>query len=128
MGKENYGDLTMSDETDIENKTQALPFASDDECMEIRKHLIEIGRIVPITKDVTSKRQIEQLETVQSGRRRNASEIPDEGTYRVRRIRSDKEYIIRKRNYLIMLQSILRSREELGLQFEERDEAEHVDV
>jgi len=124
----NYGDLTRSDQMDSENKTQGLPFASDDECVEIRKHLIEIGRITPTVKDITPAKRTEELETIRSMRRRNASEIPDEGTYRVRRIRSDSEYTIRKRNYLVMLQSVLRSREELGLQFDDRDEAEHIDV
>jgi hypothetical protein len=56
------------------------------------------------------------------------ADIPEEGVYKLRRIQSDEEYERRKRNYFIMLQSVLRSRAELRLEFGDFEgEAEEID-
>lgn len=103
-------------------KTQNLPFATDEECSELRQRLIRAGKIAPTrhgaeeVAEVTSYAK-EDFVPIPSTRRRNIADIPEEGTYRPRRIQSEEEYERRKRNYFIMLQSVLRSREELRLEF-----------
>jgi len=115
-------------------KIQNLPFATDEECAELRLRLIRADKIVPA---VTSSDSIlvttetsEDFAPMMSTRRRNIADIPEEGTYRSRKIQSDEEYERRKRNYFIILQSVLRSREELKLEFgdhEDDDEPEEID-
>lgn len=102
-------------------KVQNLPFATDEECKQLRQKLILAGKIVP-AKRVAERTTKEHH--VPAPKRRNAYEIPEEGIYRVRRIRNDEEYEKRKNNYFIMLQSILRSRIELDLEFDGGRDAE----
>jgi hypothetical protein len=113
-------------------KTQNLPFATDEECVELRQRLICIGKIIPNVEEVSTVTQYtkEDFTPIPSTRRRNIADIPEEGTYKLRKIKSDEEYERRKRNYFIMLQSVLRSREELHLEFShegEDDEVEEID-
>jgi hypothetical protein len=115
-------------------KTQNLPFATDEECAELRQRLIRAGKIVPAkpdAEDVTIPSCAkEDFVPIPSTRRRNIADIPEEGVYKLRRIQSDEEYERRKRNYFIMLQSVLRSREELRLEFgdhEDDGETEEID-
>ena len=98
-------------------------YASDEECRTMRDQLISVGRVVPKNADE------EAVDTTNTGsdasaprtrRRVNVSDIPEEGVYVVRPITSDEEYGRRKRNYLVMLQSILRARKELKLEFEDQ--------
>ena len=110
-------------------KIQNLPFATDEECAELRQRFICAGKIVPAkpdAKEVVAAAPCagEDFAPIPSTRRRNIADIPEEGVYRCRRIQSDEEYERRKRNYFIMLQSVLRSREELRLEFGEHHEGE----
>ena len=97
-------------------------YASDDECREMRGLLIEAGRVVPKSADAAKSGSAPSLdiEMFQVRKTINVADIPEEGTYTVRPIKSDAEYERRKRNYLVMLQSILRAREELKLEFEDQ--------
>lgn len=100
------------------------PYASDEECLEMRNQLIGAGRIVPKQPD-SGEAERKSAENADAGamparRRINVNDIPEEGTYEVRPIMSDAEYERRKRNYFIMLQSVLRAREELKLEFEDQ--------
>lgn len=108
--------------------TQNLPFATDEECAELRQRLVRAGKIVPAKPDGGGQAKPaprgEEFVPFSPAKRRNANDIPEEGVYKVRRIRSDEEYERRKRSYFIMLQSVLRTREELHLEFGERDEEE----
>jgi hypothetical protein len=115
-------------------KTQNLPFATDEECAELCQRLIRAGTIVPAKPGAENatipSRAKEDFAPIPSTRRRNIADIPEEGVYRLRRIQSDEEYERRKRNYFIILQSVLRSREELRLEFEDHEddgEAEEID-
>ena len=98
-----------------------LPFASDDECIQRRACLIAAGIINPLSVPVCGKLESRPvLDSLPSKPRRvNIHEIPEEGTYKVRRIAGDAEYERRKRNYFVVLQSILRSRDELDVEFED---------
>lgn len=91
----------------MENTNNNLPFATDTECKEIRQKLINSGNIIPNKQKV---------------RRVNIYNIPEEGVYRFRRIKTDEEYNKRRENYFIMLQSILKSRIELGVEFTDENE------
>jgi hypothetical protein len=104
--------MTMSDKL----------YASDEECRNMRDQLISAGRVVPKSADSEAANASASLDVeAPSARRRvNVSDIPDEGVYVVRPITSDEEYDRRKRNYMIMLQSILRARKELKLEFEDQ--------
>jgi hypothetical protein len=86
----------------MENKE--LPIATDEECIEIRKNFIKNGIIVPLK---------------QPYRKINASQIPEEGMYKRRPIRNNREYMLRKKAYFEMLQSLLKARKELKLEFQE---------
>ena len=100
-------------------KTQNLPFATDEECTELRHSLVRAGKITP-AKKCNPKVQIHTDELVeQPKRRRNIADIPEEGYYKCRKIQSDTEYERRKRSYFEILQSVLRSRIELQLEFED---------
>lgn len=106
-------------------KIQNLPFATDEECEQFRARLIRAGKIIPARRAFTAtaaKTPIMDGNSLPPPKRRNAADIPEEGVYKVRRIKSDEEYERRKHNYLIMLQSILKSRIELGLEFGEQHE------
>jgi len=111
-------------------KNQNLPFATDEECEQLRQRLVRAGKIVPAKRVVTATATIKQiaddsdLEFGSPRRRRNAADVPEEGVYRIRKITSDKEYESRKRSYFEMLQSVLRSRIELDLEFGEHEELE----
>jgi len=100
------------------------PYASDEECLEMRNQLIGAGKIVPKQPDSgeAGRESAESADvgTPHSRRRINVNDIPEEGTYEVRPITSDAEYERRKRNYFIMLQSVLRAREELKLEFDDQ--------
>lgn len=109
-------------------KSQNLPFATDEECGQLRQRLVRAGKIIPAERSVSADRSARRIPVHGSEppapprRRRNVADIPEEGVYRVRRIASDEEYERRKGSYLTMLQSILRSRIELGLEFGERED------
>jgi hypothetical protein len=112
------------------SRNQNLPFATDEECERLRHRLVGKGRIVPAGDDPDPQAMdVESLvaESATLRTRRNASEIPEEGVYRTRRIGSDKEYERRKRNYFDMLQSVLRARRELGLEFGDVDDNDRLD-
>ena len=96
-------------------------FATDEECAQMRAGLIACGRIVPAGNANAASSEIAY---VPEKRRVNVNTIPDEGTYKVRKIGSDAEYERRRRNYLIMLQSVLRTRRELGLEFGRGEDSE----
>lgn len=89
------------------NKNCGLPFATDTECKELRQKLINSGNIVPVKS---------------KARRINIYNIPEEGVYKFKRIRTDEEYNKRRDNYFTMLQSILKSRIELGVEFTDENE------
>lgn len=95
------------------NKNQNLPFATDEECTELRQRLVRAGKIIPdkgLPKPVAHSPEPDFTPAPPRGRR-NAHDIPEEGVYKCRRIASDEEYERRKRNYFVVLQEILRSRE-----------------
>lgn len=99
------------------------PYASDEECQDMRDQLIGAGKIVPKrdgTDDRGKVRNGADIELPKRRRRINVADIPEEGTYEVRPIRTDAEYARRKKNYLAMLQSVLRARKELKLEFEDQ--------
>ncbi len=113
------------------SRSQSLPFATDEECDQLRIRLIRAGKIVPahrVPAKTPARAASPDASPEPRPKRRNASEIPEEGTYRVRRITSDEEYERRKRNYFTMLQSILRARVELGLEFGHDDETGEGDA
>ena len=88
----------------MNKKEQNLPFATDEECIDIRNNFIKKGIIKPVTNKTL-----------------NINNIPDEGVYTHKEINNDDEYNKRKRNYFIILQSVLKSRIELDLEFEENN-------
>jgi len=102
------------------NKSQNLPFATDEECAELRKRLVRAGKIIPDKGLPGPLAHSSEPDCVPISRgRRNAHDIPEEGTYKCRKITSDEEHERRKRNYFVVLQEILRSREPED--FDDRD-------
>ena len=99
-------------------RTQNLAYATDEECTELRRSLVRAGKIVPAKEQVPAVSREEDVKPSPPRKYRNAADIPDEGMYCVKSIKSDAEYGRRKHNYLLMLQSILRVRRELRLEFE----------
>lgn len=102
-------------------KIQSLPFATDEECAELRARFMRAGKIVPEkpnAKAATVACQERDFAPMPPVGRRNVANIPEEGSYRPRKIQTEAEYERRKRNYFIMLQSVLRTREELRLEFD----------
>ena len=91
-------------------------YATDEECQELRNQLIKSGRIRPAAGDAVSAPAPTDvlLPKVQRPKRTNASEIPEEGSYDVRPIRTQAEYDRRRLTYLYMLQSVLRTREQMS--------------
>jgi hypothetical protein len=118
------GFFSMNDIT----KTQNLPFATDEECLELRQRFVRAGKIVPAKVDTTILviSGEDGFIPITTMRRKNIADIPEEGVYKVRRIKNSEEYEHRKSNYFTMLQSILRTREELHLEFGEEDETEEI--
>ena len=93
-------------------KAQVEPFATDEECSTERVRLVARGVIKPATPEIKRAPQLELEPLPRGGRRANIHEIPEEGNYKCRKISGDEEYERRKRNYFVVLQSVLRSREE----------------
>jgi hypothetical protein len=85
------------------------PYASDEECQEMRDSLILSGRIVPAerVRQAPSERDIK---LPVRNRRINIADIPEEGIFKVRPISSPEEYERRRMSYLALLQCVLRSR------------------
>lgn len=111
-------------------KIQNMPFATDEECAELRARFVRAGKIVPEkpnAKAAAPGRQERDFIPMPPAGRRNVANIPEEGSYRPRKIQTESEYERRKRNYFIMLQSILRTREELRLEFD-TDAADDGDI
>jgi len=95
-----------------------LTFATDAECAGRREYLISIGIIRPGSKQESVQQSGTFYPAPREDRRVNINQIPEEGTYKCRPIRSDAQYKRRLQNYLHMLQSVLRTRRELKLEFE----------
>lgn len=97
-------------------------YATDEECQELREQLIASGRIKPISEqpesDVRSKDVF--LPKKRIVKRTNASQIPEEGSYEPRPIQTQEECERRRMAYLYMLQSLLRTRIEMGLDTDDR--------
>jgi hypothetical protein len=91
-------------------------YATDEECQELRNQLIKSGRIRPASSDAvfTPRPTDVLLPEAHRPKRTNASEIPEEGSYDVRPIRTQVEYDRRRLTYLYMLQSVLRTREQMS--------------
>lgn len=90
-------------------------YATDEECRELREQLIAAGYIRPASampqSDGASKDIC--LPEYRPEKRTNSAQIPEEGSYEVRPILTNEEYEKRRMAYLYMLQSILRTRNEL---------------
>lgn len=97
-------------------------YATDEECRELREQLIASGRIKPAPEQPESDAQPTDvlLPEKNTRHRTNVSQIPEEGSYEVRPIRTHMEYVRRRQAYLYMLQSLLRTRVELGLETDDR--------
>ena len=109
------------------SKTQNLPFATDEECLELRQRFVRAGKIIPAkTNAIIVTSGEDSFIPVTTIRHRNIADIPEEGVYKVRRIKNFGEYERRKSNYFTMLQSILKAREELHLEFGEENEIEEI--
>jgi hypothetical protein len=94
-------------------KIQNLPFATDEECLELRRRLVASGKLVPdkgLPRPMGHSPEPDFTPAPPRGRR-NAHDIPEEGVYKCSRIKGDGEYERRRRNYFVVLQEILRSRE-----------------
>lgn len=98
--------------------TKNLTFATDAECAERRQHLIAIGIINPGSGKAPTKNSGTFEPAPRKERRININDIPEDGSYRCRPIRNDDQYERRRQNYLHMLQSVLRARRDLKLEFE----------
>lgn len=95
-------------------------FATDEEHAALREELIAAGIIKPASEDDQNSREESSTfhPAPKQDRTVNVGAIPESGSYRCRPIRTDEEYDRRRQNYLHVLQSVLRSRRKLGVQFE----------
>lgn len=119
-----------------------LPFATDEECLEMRNRLVAKGHIVPgnmeqeqeqghggMVRTAVSRKQLVEcnllkpIERSMRGELSFCETIPnpepyrgsEEGEYSCRQIRSYNEYLRRRQAYFRMLQEVLHSRRELRL-------------
>jgi len=94
-------------------------YATDEECAELRRHLIDSGSIVP--SDCSEEQEDKGIFPAPErnpNRRANILRIPDEGVWECFPIESDQEYQRRRQCYMHILQSVLLTRRELGVEFQ----------
>lgn len=126
--------------TDVNDE---LPVATDEECAARRNALIYVGIIKPDKDFPIKKGKPAVISTKASSDRRRQELIErgiidpnpvsmfyesvhtshkEEGQYKVRPIKSEKEYEVRKRAYFRLIQEILISRRELNILFNQWDD------
>jgi hypothetical protein len=108
----------------LKKNIEELPFATDDECFERRKLLIDNGIInegvFETTREILIKNGTIDPNLVFKYNKDNNYIPKEEGEFNLVHIENDEQYELRKHNYFCMLSDVLKVRKKLGLILEKK--------